>query len=110
ILPSAKCTTANSGKKLKNAMLALRPTGLVIFLPLLKTISPPINKPTPAMSMANPTTNRANPKARDMLRHDLPHHAPVHVGQAEIAAGVTVREALVVEAEQPQDRGVQIVD
>ena len=38
------------------------------------------------------------------------HHMPVDVGQAEIAAGVAVGEPFVVEAEQVQDRGVQVVD
>ena len=37
-------------------------------------------------------------------------HVAVHVGQAEVAAGVAVGELLVVEAEQVQDRGVQVVD
>ena len=32
------------------------------------------------------------------------------VGQAEVAAGVAVGEAFVVEAEQVQDRGLQVVD
>ena len=35
--------------------------------------------------------------------------SPGNVGQAEVAAGVTVGEPLVVEAEQVQDRGVQVV-
>ena len=34
----------------------------------------------------------------------------MNIGQAEIAAGVAVGESLVVEAEQVQDRGVQVVD
>ena len=34
----------------------------------------------------------------------------MHVGQAEVAAGVAVGELLVVEAQQVQDRGVQVVD
>ena len=33
-----------------------------------------------------------------------------HVGQAEVAAGVAVGELFVVEAQQVQDRGVQVVD
>ena len=43
-------------------------------------------------------------------RQDLLDHLPVHVGQAEVAAGVAVRQLLVVEAQQVQDRRVQIVD
>ena len=38
------------------------------------------------------------------------HHPAVDVGQAEIAAGVAVGELFVVEAQQVQDRRVQIVD
>ena len=38
------------------------------------------------------------------------HDLAVDVGQAEIAAGVAVGEPLVVEAEQVQDRGVEVVD
>ena len=41
---------------------------------------------------------------------DLADDAAVDVGQAEVAAGVAVGELLVVEAEQVQDRGVQVVD
>jgi hypothetical protein len=42
-------------------------------------------------------------------RCDLGDHPP-DVGQAEVAAGVAVGEALVVEAEQVQDRGLEVVD
>ena len=48
--------------------------------------------------------------ATGALRQHLLHHPPVHVGQAEVAAGVAVGQLLVVEAEQVQDRGVQVVD
>ena len=34
----------------------------------------------------------------------------VDVGQAEVAAGVAVGEGLVVEAEEVEDRGVEVVD
>src|SRR5262249_24781776 len=34
----------------------------------------------------------------------------VDVSQAEVAAGISVGELLVIEAEQPEDRGVQVVD
>jgi hypothetical protein len=34
----------------------------------------------------------------------------VHVGQAEVAAGVVVGQTLVVEAQAVQDRGLQVVD
>ena len=35
--------------------------------------------------------------------------AAVHVGETEVAAGVAVGESLVVEAEEVEDRGVQVV-
>src|SRR5262249_24533403 len=40
----------------------------------------------------------------------LPDDSPVDVGQAEVAAGVAVGELLVVEAEEVEDRGVEVVD
>ena len=44
------------------------------------------------------------------LRNQLLHHLAMHIGQPEVAAGVAIGELLVIEAEQLQDRGVQIVD
>jgi hypothetical protein len=44
------------------------------------------------------------------LRQDVPGYIPVHIGQAEISAGVVVGEAFVVEAHEVQDGGVPIVD
>lgn len=41
---------------------------------------------------------------------DIVDDAAVHVGQAEIAAAVAVGEALVVEAHQVENCGVQVVD
>ena len=49
-------------------------------------------------------------KVRLPSRQQLRHHIPMHVGQAEIAALEAVGELGVVEAEQVQDRGVQVVD
>ena len=52
----------------------------------------------------------------EMVARSLPlcnqvvNDASMNVGQAEVAAGVAVGELLVVEAEQVQDRGVQVVD
>src|SRR5262245_13718989 len=42
--------------------------------------------------------------------NDGVNHLSVHIRQPEIAAGVTIGEAFVVEAEQVQNRGVQVVD
>ena len=41
--------------------------------------------------------------------NDVVKDFSMHVGEPEVAAGVAVGEALVVEAEQVQDRGVQVV-
>src|SRR5262249_18752686 len=49
------------------------------------------------------------PKA-GVSSQQLPCYPSVHVGQPEIAAGVTVGEALVIEAQEPEDSGVQIVN
>jgi hypothetical protein len=35
---------------------------------------------------------------------------PVHVGEAEVAAGVVVGKAFVVEAEEVEDGGLEVVD
>ena len=35
---------------------------------------------------------------------------PVHIGQPEIAAGVAVGQLLVIDAQDVQQRGVQVVD
>src|SRR5688500_14999688 len=42
-------------------------------------------------------------------REDLSDHFPRHVGQAEIAAAVAIRQLGVVDAQQVQDRGVDVV-
>ena len=44
------------------------------------------------------------------LRQQLLHDVPVHVGEAEVAALVLVGELRVVDAQQVQDRGLQVVD
>jgi hypothetical protein len=43
-------------------------------------------------------------------RQQVPHNLPVNIGEAEVAAGVAIGEPLVVEAEQVEDRGVEVVD
>src|SRR5262249_48833511 len=40
------------------------------------------------------------------LRHQFLHHLAMHVGQPEIAPGVTVGELFVIKTEQSQDSGV----
>ena len=37
-------------------------------------------------------------------------HLTGHIGQPEVTAGITVGEAFVIDAQQVQNRGVQIVD
>ena len=43
-------------------------------------------------------------------RQNLPDHLAVHVGQAHVAAAEAVGQPLVVDAQQVQHRGVQVVD
>ena len=43
-------------------------------------------------------------------RQHVLHHLAVHVGQAEVAALEAVGQLLVVEAQQVQDRRLQVVD
>ena len=43
------------------------------------------------------------------LGDDLVHDFPVDIRQPEIAPGVAIRQLLVIKAQQPQDRGVQIM-
>src|SRR5688500_817922 len=46
---------------------------------------------------------------RDALRQDLPGDAAVDVGEAVVAAAVAVGQLLVIQAEQVQHGGVQVV-
>src|SRR5688500_1979912 len=48
--------------------------------------------------------------SRRWLSQNLLDHPAIDVGQPEVAAGVAEGQPLVVEAQQVQDRGVQIVD
>src|SRR5262245_17343613 len=47
---------------------------------------------------------------RETLHHNLPNHAAVHVGQAEVAAGVTIGQLFVVEAQKIEQGSVHVVD
>ena len=40
---------------------------------------------------------------------DVSHHSAGHIGEAEITSGIAVRESLVIQAQQVQDRRVQVV-
>src|SRR5687767_3237538 len=40
---------------------------------------------------------------------DLLHHISLHIRKAEVAASVAISQALVVEAQQVQDRSVEVV-
>ena len=44
------------------------------------------------------------------LGEQVAHQVPVYVGEAEIAALVTVSQTLVVDSRQVQDGGVQVMD
>ena len=44
------------------------------------------------------------------LRQQILHHLPMHIRQTEAAALVEVGQAFVVNAQQPQHRGVEVVN
>src|SRR5947208_326903 len=57
-----------------------------------------------------PASKAASTASRAALRQNLAHHASRHVGQPKVAAAVAIGELEVVETEQVQDRGVQVVN
>jgi hypothetical protein len=46
---------------------------------------------------------------RSGSRHDPVHHFAIHIGEPEIASGIAVSEAQVVDAEEVQDGGMEIM-
>src|SRR4051794_13860709 len=50
------------------------------------------------------------PKAANELSDDVVHDAAMHIGQPEVAAAVVIGQSLVIDAEQMEDRGVQIMN
>ena len=44
------------------------------------------------------------------LRNDIRHDISVHIGQTEVAAGVAVGQLLVIQPQQVQDGGVEVVE
>src|SRR4029450_2346867 len=57
-----------------------------------------------------PCIVRSSASNSERLRQNLLRHVAVHVSQAEIAAGIAVGEPLVIEPQEVQDCGVQIVN
>src|SRR5438445_7389270 len=55
-------------------------------------------------------TGRQAPGGPVSSRQNLVHHAAAHIGESEVAAGVAVRQLLVVQAEEVQQGRVQVVD
>src|SRR5271166_5926600 len=47
---------------------------------------------------------------RAVSGQDVLDDVPVHVGQAKVAAGVSISQALMIEPEELEHRGVQVVD
>ena len=47
---------------------------------------------------------------RAVSSQDFLDDVPMHVGQAEVAAGVPIRQALVIEPEELEHRGMQVMD
>ena len=66
------------------------------------------------LSHAPPVAARRKPPRdsgrRDSSGQDVPHDPAVHVGQAEASALVLVREPFVVDAQQVEQGGVEVVD
>ena len=63
-------------------------------------------------SCKNSLLKAAKPRQRSAtaaLRQDVMHDMPRHVGEAEVAALVTVGQAAMIDAEQMQHRGVEVV-
>src|SRR5579864_4020648 len=72
--------------------------------------TPPRSRSSPfATSSCQETRERASNRQRPELCNQVVYHAAVHVGQSEVAPGVTVRELLVIEAQQVQKSRVQVV-
>src|SRR5262245_1239585 len=59
---------------------------------------------------ANLDSAEAYLHSNHVSRQDFPHHLSIHVRQSVIAAGVAVSQRLVVQTQEVQDRGMQIVD
>src|SRR5262245_25984133 len=72
------------------------------------SISPPA-PPAPSLRRGPDATRARLIEDRGSGENALDHPA-VDVGEAEVAAAVAVRQALVVDPEQVQDRGVQVMD
>jgi hypothetical protein len=53
---------------------------------------------------------RVYPRSSAVSAQNLLHHPSADIGQAEVAAGVAVGEAGVVQAEEVKDGGVQVVE
>ena len=70
----------------------------------------PHHRPPPRQRRRQDGRRGVKMASRAGSRHDLFHHIPGDVGQAEVAAGVAEGQPLVVQAEQVQERGVQVVD
>ena len=60
--------------------------------------------------LANLLRHRVSCVVASCSRQDLLHHLAFHIGEAEIAATVAIREPFVVEAEEVQHGGVEVVD
>ena len=45
----------------------------------------------------------------DTSNHDVMRHASMHIGKPEVAARIAISQVLVVDAQQMQDRGMEIV-
>jgi len=65
-------------------------------------------------SLAKLGLSRWNPRLchfhPNKLGKNVPHNFPVHIGQAEVAAAVSIRQPFMIDSHEMQNRRVQIVD
>src|SRR4030095_16856630 len=59
---------------------------------------------------ASPLNPAQSAFSNRLLSQDLSHHFPVDVGEAVIAAAISVSELFVIEAHEMEDGRVQVVD
>src|SRR5262249_50248855 len=106
--------------RLGHGLVAQIQTGLGALAPAISSILTAERPATKAVKFPLPgfgTTLRSNRgpcrrpvSLRFALGQQLPDYLSAHVGQAIVAALEAVRQAFVVEAEQVQDRGLEVVD
>src|SRR3954452_8020312 len=111
-LPARSIACANRGHRV--TIPPLSPLTVLFVLTQRRRSAP--NPPRNAISQKHLRAQQA-PWVRFKKRQDyavlsqhLLNHVPMHVGQPEVAALEAVGELLVIEAEEVEDRGLEVVD